>query len=179
MIRTYNKQTVVVEQGVAKYLADIFCNSADTKPTDGLVNGSKLTEVDTGKTYLFDEANTEWVEYSEGGGGGTGGGMFVITPSYEEVEGEPTVAFDKTYQEIATAIANKIPILIDDSDEEAVSAYMIPQVSIQNGTITLQYPLSCNKNAPTTMAITDICYKVDEENNVEVITTEYVVALNQ
>ena len=76
MIRTYNKQTVVVENGVTKYLADIFCNSTDTKPTANLVNGSKLTEVDTGKTFLYDEANTEWVEYAEGGGEG---GTVVVT----------------------------------------------------------------------------------------------------
>lgn len=89
MIRTYNKQTVVVEQGVAKYLADIFCNSADTKPTDGLVNGSKLTEVDTGKTYLFDEANTEWVEYAEGGGGGGSSDLTVFTVSSIPDLGDP------------------------------------------------------------------------------------------
>ena len=76
MIRTYNKQTVVVENGVTKYLADIFCNSTDTKPTANLVNGSKLTEVDTGKSFLYDEANTEWVEFAEGGGEG---GTVVVT----------------------------------------------------------------------------------------------------
>ena len=70
MIRQYNNRTVQVENGVTKYLADIFCNSTDTKPTANLVNGSKLTEVDTGKTFLYDEADTEWVEYSAGGGGG-------------------------------------------------------------------------------------------------------------
>ena len=73
MIRQYNNRTVQVENGVTKYLADIFCNSTDTKPTANLVNGSKLTEVDTGKTFLYDEADTEWVEYSAGGGGGGGG----------------------------------------------------------------------------------------------------------
>ena len=69
MIRQYNNRTVQVENGVTKYLADIFCNSTDTKPTANLVNGSKLTEVDTGKTFLYDEGGSEWVEYSAGGGG--------------------------------------------------------------------------------------------------------------
>ena len=114
MIRTYNKQTVVVEQGVAKYLAEIFCNSADTKPTDGLVNGSKLTEVDTGKTYLFDEANMEWVEYSAGGGGGTGGGdesvvicTSAITPDSQEV----VVTTSPVNLETASTIAFNLPQL--------------------------------------------------------------------
>lgn len=86
MIRTYNKQTVVVENGVTKYLADIFCNSTDTKPTANLVNGSKLTEVDTGKTFLYDEANTEWVEFAEGGGSGGGGTVVVSFTNFESTQ---------------------------------------------------------------------------------------------
>lgn len=80
MIRQYNNKLVVIESdGTALNLADIYCNSDDTKPTENLANGSKLTEVDTGKTYLFDEDNEEWVEYSAGGGGGgTGGGVGII-----------------------------------------------------------------------------------------------------
>lgn len=68
MIRQYNNTLVSVNNGEAVNVAEIFCNSTDTKPTSGLANGSKLTEVDTGKTYLFDEVNSEWNEYSGGGG---------------------------------------------------------------------------------------------------------------
>jgi hypothetical protein len=42
-----------------------FCLSTDTKPTDGLATGSRLTEVDTGKVYLFDEeadSGSKWIE---------------------------------------------------------------------------------------------------------------------
>lgn len=34
----------------------------DTKPTDGVRNGSVFVEMDTGKIYLFDEQNGEWIE---------------------------------------------------------------------------------------------------------------------
>lgn len=37
------------------------CNSADSKPTDW-GNGSTLLEMDTGKVYVFDKANTTWRE---------------------------------------------------------------------------------------------------------------------
>jgi hypothetical protein len=38
-----------------------FCTSQDTKPTSGIVTGSKMTEVDTGDVYLFDEeAGGSW-----------------------------------------------------------------------------------------------------------------------
>lgn len=37
------------------------CIAADTKPTN-VGNGSILIEMDTGKTYMFDKANTQWRE---------------------------------------------------------------------------------------------------------------------
>lgn len=68
MIRIFNKQLVAVENGAAKNVATVYCNSTDTKPTIDLANGSTLTEVDTGKNYLFNEATSSWVEVSGGGG---------------------------------------------------------------------------------------------------------------
>lgn len=34
--------------------------SSDTKPTEGVPNGSSFLEMDTGDVYLFDEENTLW-----------------------------------------------------------------------------------------------------------------------
>ena len=36
-------------------------SSQDTKPTAGVVTGSKFLEVDTGTEYAFDEASNEWI----------------------------------------------------------------------------------------------------------------------
>lgn len=36
--------------------------STDTKPTKGVRNGSQFVEIDTGKVYLFDEENKQWIE---------------------------------------------------------------------------------------------------------------------
>lgn len=47
--------------------------STDTKPTGAVLNGREFREMDTGKTYLFDEENGEWLEQPEEGGGGGGG----------------------------------------------------------------------------------------------------------
>ena len=41
---------------------DIRCLSTDDKPTENIKNGSVLTEIDTGKTYMFDRENREWHE---------------------------------------------------------------------------------------------------------------------
>lgn len=34
--------------------------STDTKPTEGVPNGSSFLEMDTGDVYMFDEQNHEW-----------------------------------------------------------------------------------------------------------------------
>lgn len=40
------------------------CLSTDTKPTVSVTNGSRLLEMDTGKTYIYDEENATWEEVS-------------------------------------------------------------------------------------------------------------------
>ena len=41
---------------------DYVCVSTDTKPTDGITNGSMCLEMDTGKIYAFNEAASTWIE---------------------------------------------------------------------------------------------------------------------
>ena len=36
--------------------------STDTKPTDDVLNGSVINEIDTGKTYKFDQDTKTWKE---------------------------------------------------------------------------------------------------------------------
>ncbi len=37
--------------------------STDTKPTEGVGNGSAFLEMDTGKIYFYDADNTTWREW--------------------------------------------------------------------------------------------------------------------
>lgn len=39
-----------------------FCLSTDSKPTEGIGNGSILCEIDTGKVFFFNETAGAWVE---------------------------------------------------------------------------------------------------------------------
>lgn len=54
MIRIINER--IYEDG--RRLIDGACVADDTKPTDGLVTGSTLTEADTGDVYMFYEDDT-------------------------------------------------------------------------------------------------------------------------
>lgn len=40
--------------------------STDTKPVDGVANGSCFIEMDTRKIFLFDEENKRWLLFSGG-----------------------------------------------------------------------------------------------------------------
>ena len=42
--------------------------SGDTKPTTGIVTGSKFREVDTGVEYAFDEVTATWLQQNGGNG---------------------------------------------------------------------------------------------------------------
>lgn len=48
---------------VSRY--DGWCLSTDEKPVEGVMNGSCLIEMDTGKVYFFDEAGKAWTEFAE------------------------------------------------------------------------------------------------------------------
>lgn len=50
---------------------DVRCLSTDERPVDDILNGSVLTEIDTGSQYLFDADSKTWYAYSGGGGGGS------------------------------------------------------------------------------------------------------------
>ena len=48
--------------------AEMFGLSSDDKPVDGLITGSKFTEVDTGIVFLFDEESETWLPSNSGNG---------------------------------------------------------------------------------------------------------------
>ncbi|MBR2681604.1 MAG: hypothetical protein IKE23_12830 [Exiguobacterium sp.] len=50
-----------------KKYVELFGLSTDSKPTSGIVTGSKFTEVNTGDEYLFDETgNGTWTKVKAG-----------------------------------------------------------------------------------------------------------------
>ena len=64
--------------------------STDQKPLNGR-NGDKFIEINTGKTYLYDEAGSQWTEVSSGSGGG--GGSSDFTTATVTVAAEPGASF--------------------------------------------------------------------------------------
>ena len=80
--------------------------STDSKPAttiEGMPipNGSVYTEVDTGKTYMFDKDNTIWYEVSLGGGGGGG-----FTPTQAQLDAMNSGINSTKVAQIATNESN-------------------------------------------------------------------------
>lgn len=48
--------------GQDKLIVEAVCLSTDTKPTEGIANGSLCLEMDTGKFYGFDASANDWIE---------------------------------------------------------------------------------------------------------------------
>ena len=55
-----------IYEGDKRYV-ELFCLAKDTKPTSGLITGSRAVEVDTGDVYLFDETDGVWYAQSAAG----------------------------------------------------------------------------------------------------------------
>lgn len=93
-------------------LIDAACLSTDTKPTTGIANGSKCIEMDTGKTFMFNEEDSEWEELPSSGGGGGGSSDIptaevVFTDTKDSVGSCPFYGYheDETYNYVLTAFA--------------------------------------------------------------------------
>lgn len=101
---------------------EMFGLSTDTKPTEGLITGSKFTETDTGDVYLLEEGeNAEWHKSAEGpgsggGGGGVDGGNYYV---HFMQTGATTGTCDKTMAELEEALASgkNIVAIYDPSNQ--------------------------------------------------------------
>ena len=56
-------QTVQYINNVACVISTYYGLSTDSKPTEGVGNGSAFIEMDTSKVYFFDAENSEWLEW--------------------------------------------------------------------------------------------------------------------
>ena len=51
------------EQGNDLNYIEGTCLSSDTKPTEGIANGSKLMEMDTATMHMWDAAGKQWLPW--------------------------------------------------------------------------------------------------------------------
>lgn len=90
------------------------CLSTDDKPTEGIANGAQAIEMDTGKIYMFNMDDEEWVEVSISGGGSGSGS--VPTPTSQDVGKGLSVGGTKSDTPVVPTVT--IPMLYYSEDNE-------------------------------------------------------------
>ena len=61
-MRELVKRGYAQDNGVDMFYVELSCDSEETKPTTGIIDGSICLESDTGKVYFFNEDSGDWVE---------------------------------------------------------------------------------------------------------------------
>ncbi|MBQ1776808.1 MAG: hypothetical protein IIZ93_01490 [Acidaminococcaceae bacterium] len=110
--------------------AEIFGMSSDDKPVEGLVTGSKFTEVDTGIVYLFDEVSQEWFAQGTGNGKTSIAGATVTlgsSPAYNGTQKTQTVSSVKIG---ATTLVADTDYKIKNNTATDVGSYVLQIVGI-------------------------------------------------
>ena len=64
MVKLVYKLHSYDDNGAPLFYAELAALSSETKPTAGLISGSRCVEVDTGKTFVFDAGSDTpaWTE---------------------------------------------------------------------------------------------------------------------
>ena len=74
-------QTVQYINNVACVISTYYGLSDDTKPTEGVGNGSAFIEMDTSKVYFFDAGNSEWLEWGAKSNAASASSLSMTRPS--------------------------------------------------------------------------------------------------
>lgn len=125
-----------------KEYVEVFCLSTDTKPTTGIINGSELIEVDTGKTYLFNEVAGDWVEQPSGGGVEVESLSVTANSTYTAPEG-------KAYSPVTVNVPNSYAA--GDEGKVVSNGALVAQTSnsvTENGTVDTTLINSLTVNVP-------------------------------
>ena len=104
--------------------------STDTKPTTGIITGSKFTEVDTGIEYLFDESFGGWQAQNTGNGRSSISGATVAlgsSPKYDGTEKTQTVSSVKIG---ASTLTENTDYKVQGNNGTEIGAYTLRIVGI-------------------------------------------------
>ena len=106
------------------------CLSTDAKPTELVYTTSKLFEVDTLRSFIFD--GSAWLQVSSGGGGGSD--LLLVNATYDVIDGHRHAILDKTYLEIYSSNLTVVKSSIEDPTmDSGYVSWMIPDVISHDG----------------------------------------------
>lgn len=160
--------------------------STDDKPID-IKNGDEFFEIDTSKTYIFDEQSKEWIEIIGAGGSGGGGGVRVLDVSllpttvtidnveYDLMDADVYVKTNNNIVEIADIYDSYTINLYDDIDVNQIYLFRSDEydgdLHYYSGTVETYFENVITENIPVDQYVlvpnTAIC--ITNSNNIIVI----------
>ena len=113
-----------------KKYVEMFGLSTDTKPTTGLVSGSKFTEVDTGKEYLYDEESQTWTAINSGNGRTPLTGATVTLGSAVKYDGTQKTKSVSSVKIGSTTLTENTDYIVKDNTGTEIGDYILYIVGI-------------------------------------------------
>ena len=117
--------------------SEMFGLSSDNKPEDGLVTGSKFTEVDTGIVYLFDEESRTWTAQNSGNGRTNISGATVTLGSALKYDGTQKTKSVTSVVIGTTTLTENTDYIVKDNQATEVGNYVLYIVGIGSYTGTI------------------------------------------
>ena len=129
--------------------------STDSKPTAGIVTGSKFKEVDTGIEYLFDEVAGEWFAQNSGNGKTPIAGATVVLGSYPAYDGTEKTQTVSSVKIGATTLVADTDYKIKGNKETEIGSYELYIVGIGSYTGVIPEAWSITKGSGSVTASPD------------------------
>lgn len=110
--------------------SEMYGLSSDDKPAEGLVTGSKFTEVDTGIVYLFDEESATWTPSNSGNGKTSIVGATVTLGSAVKYDGTEKTKAVSSVVLGTTTLTDDTDYIVKDNKATDVGNYTLHIVGI-------------------------------------------------
>lgn len=110
--------------------SEMYGLSSDDKPAEGLVTGSKFTEVDTGIIYLFDEESATWTPSNSGNGKTNIKGATVALGSALKYDGTEKTKSVSSVKIGSTTLTENTDYIVKDNTATEIGSYVLHIVGI-------------------------------------------------
>lgn len=135
--------------------AEMFGLSSDDKPVEGLITGSKFTEVDTGIEYRFDEESRTWTPQNSGNGKTSIIGATVTMGADVQYDGTEKTKAVSTVKIGATTLTEDTDYIVKDNKGTEIGSYVLYIVGIGSYAGAIAEPWTIGKGTGSVSASPD------------------------
>ena len=152
--------------------AEMFGLSTDDKPVEGLVTGSKFTEVDTGIEYRFDEESRTWTPQNSGNGKTSIIGATVTLGADIQYDGTEKTKSVSTVKIGSTTLTENTDYIVKDNKGTEIGSYVLYIVGIGSYAGAIAEPWTIGKGTGSVSASPDsLSLTAGEDNGTSTLTS--------